>query len=1327
MSPHVSNHPLHEFIDDSPSLHAMSVHSVAYAKRDTIGQIDVSRGGLIDKCGSDDVMVERERDTVNSHNPSPVEAVMSCTGMDDDEDGDEVAILTNDCHGLAGEKLRALSAASNANYNIDLFLNCHSANHRFRYGRSSDSDVRKELKSFRDKYPIQKIRQIYSGKKPAYSCAVLAFGGMLCTIASMIAGFIPRWGSEIDLKSREMWSDLCPDSPVYSDAFTDIPNDAPKVVYMTSGFPCIEYSPRGSNLGMFGKETGWMFPKQVTIILKHKPIAIRIEQTDNCMYINNQAEIQFISDALEDLYDLHQTVIETWRFGDVTNRKRWILVGFLRETCGKHGRNFSFPMPSHDESNAPCAMHIAVPDELVPDEYWRRQHIDPHFVPYHDPQPGKLHLLAKTGTGMGWSGWPYAIYSWLGLLNTQVTTNGGGRRPPLQWWFDVPLMWTRMTVPIETMHAASLHESYDTDFVKRHCDDDSFLRKCVNNGIPIRTAVAIDSAVYAVLNAAGVPYDVNVVDANPMQACDADMRQRAYQGPLSADERGGVKCIHVDTMANATFLTPSMRQFMHNVSKCNAVIQVANAQTMQASCQGQLGMYVLNVEEHDGIPLVQPFELHAIVPPQLNRELMSIDDLYKMGFSALFKNPNYDDGVPELYKPAIGNMPAVRIPMSYDWWGSGGFRIFYVPIRSFTTHHAELLRRQLRDEQEFRGRSRVEACDAFMLSACEMACVGTKLIDHPFVEEVIHSPDMPAPTNELASNSKVRMRSTVIYAQHEQDRQIKGVQGQLRRGRNKLNLPSLHELFGHLGYCKGCKICEEIWGVMRMIKRKVNPHRELRAGYIFSCDMITWSHRSEEGNKYSMVLRCNACHVFEVLNLYLKSDATNAFESWLVETRENPLFADLPYPMCFMLKTDNDGAWSEENREWQAMIDRTKVSMYYVAPDRHAEANGFAEKACGIIEVVTKSFLAQRSLPPSWWQRCVNAAKFVLNRFPVTSQDVAFSLDGDYVRPLEILTRFWYSRRQIDRELSYFIGPGELCIVHDTDVAGSSLQPKVRWGISLGTMHYETPWFECPFSKAHYKSKSYTAYRMRSEVDCWSFLNLPRPNPSRKSMHLPIDNDVIPTVHLKEVKSFHVSDPKLLIDCRKTKGINAESNAITNPDPTSVTERSTVQGDKGSGGSVEPSQDQRVIEKGGSVIIKDNEGRLLMTDKDTGSIHYEDTQDMRMEQLMKEMDRDRNEQDTVDTTVTGTVDMPDSVEQDEVPKAVMSDSQTVLDNRHRKRVNKRKKENKEEQQKKIKSSVSKKKVVKIAEQNIEIDKSETIIPKEQTRRIENLDDWNLAN
>ena len=71
-----------------------------------------------------------------------------------------------------------------------------------------------------------------------------------------------------------MWKHLLPNAAVYPDAFKDIPDDAPKIVYLTTGFPCIEYSPRGSNLGMHGEETGWMFPEQVNIILKLTPTAL---------------------------------------------------------------------------------------------------------------------------------------------------------------------------------------------------------------------------------------------------------------------------------------------------------------------------------------------------------------------------------------------------------------------------------------------------------------------------------------------------------------------------------------------------------------------------------------------------------------------------------------------------------------------------------------------------------------------------------------------------------------------------------------------------------------------------------------------------------------------------------------------------------------------------------------------------------------------------------------------------------------------------------------------------------------------------------------------
>ena len=146
------------------------------------------------------------------------------------------------------------------------------------------------------------------------------------------------------------------------------------------------------------------------------------------------------------------------------------------------------------------------------------------------------------------------------------------------------------------------------------------------------------------------------------------------------------------------------------------------------------------------------------------------------------------------------------------------------------------------------------------------------------------------------------------------------------------------------------------------------------------------------------------------------------------------------------------------------MIASHHICMRYVSPDRHQDENGAGERACGIIEPGVKSMLFHRNLPPSWWQRCSNALKFLLNRFPVTSDDVAVSIDGDQVRPLEVFTRFWYSRRQIDRELSYYVGPGEICIVHDTSIGGSSLQPKCRWGLSLGSMHMETPSCVCPFS-----------------------------------------------------------------------------------------------------------------------------------------------------------------------------------------------------------------------------------------------------------------------
>lgn len=61
-----------------------------------------------------------------------------------------------------------------------------------------------------------------------------------------------------------------------------------------------------------------------------------------------------------------------------------IREGFLME-LGIEGKQFTFPEPCYDEGNAPCAAHIAVPDNEVPDEYWIRQNIDEFIIPNPNP------------------------------------------------------------------------------------------------------------------------------------------------------------------------------------------------------------------------------------------------------------------------------------------------------------------------------------------------------------------------------------------------------------------------------------------------------------------------------------------------------------------------------------------------------------------------------------------------------------------------------------------------------------------------------------------------------------------------------------------------------------------------------------------------------------------------------------------------------------------------------------------------------------------------------------------------------------------------------
>ena len=284
--------------------------------------------------------------------------------------------------------------------------------------------------------------------------------------------------------------------------------------------------------------------------------------------------------------------------------------------------------------------------------------------------------------------------------------------------------------------------------------------------------------------------------------------------------------------------------------------------------------------------------------------------------------------------------------------------------------------------------------------------------------------------------------------------------------------------------------------------------------------------------KYLLVLKCNATSYYQLIPMQNRWEAPDLVSQWIRTLRSDPKHsAHLHgYEMVQHIKTDEAGEFTSEL--WRKTIgtwDNSRrgdpnslhVEMEYVAPDSHKQ-NGKAERACRIVEQVIKSLLMQNNLPPSWWVRATRDAEFLLNRFPVASNSTLAPLDGDQVRPIEAFTRFWYSRNQCNRELHYFVSVGTPALVYLPKAKGSSLSPKVRWGIAAG-MQRESVMFICPFTNDGFRSKSYTAYSLREGINYAQFLGLKNIGTTQRHAKLHDDVDKKIVIQLPQMKEVSLT------------------------------------------------------------------------------------------------------------------------------------------------------------------------------------------------------------
>lgn len=923
-----------------------------------------------------------------------------------------------------------------------------------------------QLARWRRAMPIQQAKAIVlanqkQGGDERLLCAILCSGGCLDTLAAIRAGFTPKWSSEVCPEQARMFEDLT-GGVCLGDTFGLAVKSAQWVHYWKSGQPCPNYACSGDLTGEQG-ETGWMFVKQTEVILEHLPWAFCLEISDNAPFVNGGAEVTKVRERLAVRYVIYGKTLKVWHYGDPSNRKRLFMVGMLKE-LGQVAMEFVWPTAEFSEGECvPIARCIGVPDAMVEPRYQRQTRVPAEQLLKHTEEAHRLQVVARLGRGMGFSANPNTVLSWNGLLNGQTIWNGGGQRPKLSWVDGTPINGTRLTVPVETVRAASLDDSvqggyaeWAGSFARADEDLDDFIRRCVNNGVPLRTSTAIDRVVYELLE-------------KHRKLCNAPTAKWASLCWQSQPFRRML----FDTGANGHL---NFRDVEHNLTAAQKALgcyTVANKQELDVGMTGNLAMIVVNSGGHAGVPEESRLDIRTTTA-DVSYELFSFDPLYRSGWGCDIQ-PHNEGGAAFLYKRSSDGM--IRIPLNYNWEGGGGFWLEYMLVDPESNAHRALLASHQADIEslaDIARRTEVPVYDAQETRAWQEKATGSgDVVD-------------------------------VWVAQHAEDRVIRGTKAGLRSKQQKQPILEFHDDYGHLG-CAGskkpCLICKLVKGAMRRIMHKVDPHKETRPGFKWHMDTVTWSHRSAQGNKYMTVLRDEASDYYVAFCHYLRNDIVTMLEVWLQTVRADPAYGDCRYKLVAQICLDNAGEWSRECEAFGEFVKQGGIGLVYSCPDRK-ESAALAERAVGIVEIVVKALLMQNSLPPWWWEHCTKGAVFLLNRFPTAKLD-NMSLDGDAPRPLELFSRFSYSRRQIDRELSYWVAPGTPALVQTT-AKGSELGPKTRWGVAIEMYREQVVWM-CPYRQSTFASKSFAAFKLVLGMNYAQWLGLEALEPTNKAAAIPID------------------------------------------------------------------------------------------------------------------------------------------------------------------------------------------------------------------------------
>ena len=389
---------------------------------------------------------------------------------------------------------------------------------------------------------------------------------------------------------------------------------------------------------------------------------------------------------------------------------------------------------------------------------------------------------------------------------------------------------------------------------------------------------------------------------------------------------------------------------------------------------------------------------------------------------------------------------------------------------------------------------------------------------------IFQGPEEPASSTGATHGSGAQLPREV--AQHQSDlgdlrreflsdMDSSGIAG-VRRGmpsrEQKMTIADLHQRYGHLGSDldgQTCSLCAMAGG--KFIRHATNRSRAPAApelpGYAFTADVVFLRDSPAFcGSQYALVMRCMASG-FYVCDYGKTKDFGAKMIKIIKGMRAKSYYSAFPYKLFTEIKSDMDGSWAFEKNTAKELED-LGVTLKLNSPsstDDH-RANAAAEAAVRFIMHTTKMILYQNRLPTTFWVMAMQQAVMLRNLFPIRKYAASVH-SGDAVRPLEQISRYQISRGDCNQLLHALVPIGALCLVHQAQIRGSTLDtPNCRWGIAAGMIE-KTSSFFCPFAgpkSSRWYSRNYVQLKLPAGMGYHAALNIAQEPGSEVSDRLTI-------------------------------------------------------------------------------------------------------------------------------------------------------------------------------------------------------------------------------